>query len=286
MFKDMSDPCFDRRVCVTIVGPPGDYDESRLETALARTASLLGWSNGEDGFGAIVTPEDGVLIKPNLVMDHNQGPWGLDPLITHPSLIFSAAKKVLRSNPRELVVGDAPLQSCDFEALVNESGLKKHSEELLKNDRRFKGVADFRRTTCDFVAGVRIPDENLKPMDQFVLFDLKAYSLLEGITDESHPFRVTCYDPDLLARTHSRGRHEYLVAREVMESSLIVNMPKLKTHRKAGITCALKNLIGINGNKEYLPHHRVGGSLSGGDCYPGNSAIKRALEHTLDRTNG
>jgi len=34
----------------------------------------------------------------------------------------------------------------------------------------------------------------------------------------------------------------------------------LKLHRKAGITCALKNLIGINGNKEYLPHHRLGGS--------------------------
>ena len=32
------------------------------------------------------------------------------------------------------------------------------------------------------------------------------------------------------------------------------SLPKLKTHKKAGITCALKNLIGINGNKEYLPH--------------------------------
>jgi len=47
-----------------------------------------------------------------------------------------------------------------------------------------------------------------------------------------------------------------------------VNVPKLKAHKKAGITCCLKNLIGINGNKEYLPHHRKGGADGGaGDNY-------------------
>ncbi len=66
---------------------------------------------------------------------------------------------------------------------------------------------------------------------------------------------------------------------------MIVNLPKLKTHKKAGITAALKNLIGINGNKEFLPHHRIGGSQAGGDCYPGRSGIKRALEFTLDQLN-
>ena len=43
--------------------------------------------------------------------------------------------------------------------------------------------------------------------------------------------------------------------------------------------------MGINGNKEYLPHHRVGGSETGGDCYPGRSAVKRILEHILDLQN-
>jgi hypothetical protein len=51
------------------------------------------------------------------------------------------------------------------------------------------------------------------------------------------------------------------------------------------VTCALKNLIGINGNKEYLPHHRIGGSEAGGDCYPGGSRVKRALEFTYDQLN-
>jgi hypothetical protein len=88
-----------------------------------------------------------------------------------------------------------------------------------------------------------------------------------------------------MARTHAPGKHQYLIAREVLEADVIVNLPKLKTHKKAGVTCALKNLIGINGNKEYLPHHRVGGARQGGDCYPGGSRVKRALEYSLDRQN-
>jgi hypothetical protein len=88
-----------------------------------------------------------------------------------------------------------------------------------------------------------------------------------------------------MAKTHGPGRHQYLVARDVIDADVIINLPKLKTHKKAGVTCALKNLIGINGNKEFLPHHRAGGSAAGGDCYPGASLVKRALEYSLDRQN-
>jgi Domain of unknown function (DUF362) len=88
-----------------------------------------------------------------------------------------------------------------------------------------------------------------------------------------------------LQRTHGAGRHQYLVAREVIEADVVINLPKLKSHRKACITGALKNLIGINGNKEYLPHHRKGGSENHGDCYPGHSAWKEVAEELLDSAN-
>ena len=127
--------------------------------------------------------------------------------------------------------------------------------------------------------------ERLQSEDRFTLFDLGRQSLLEPISANGNRFRVAWYDPRLMARTHHPGVHQYLVAKEVVEADVIINLPKLKTHRKAGVTCALKNLIGINGNKEYLPHHRVGGSQSGGDCYPGNGAVKRALEYLSDRQN-
>jgi hypothetical protein len=82
---------------------------------------------------------------------------------------------------------------------------------------------------------------------------------------------------------HGPGRHCYLVARDFIDADLVVNLPKLKTHRKAGLTAALKNLVGINGNKEYLPHHRRHAPEQGGDCYPTRSAVKAMLEHAFER---
>ncbi len=43
--------------------------------------------------------------------------------------------------------------------------------------------------------------------------------------------------------------------------------------------------MGINGNKEYLPHHRLGGTADSGDCYPGKSRIKAIAESLYDFRN-
>ncbi|HEY6327709.1 MAG TPA: DUF362 domain-containing protein, partial [Blastocatellia bacterium] len=276
----------DPRVAVVKVSPANYDDPGAIRSAMARAASLLDWHNGSgEPFGNVIAKGDRILIKPNLVTHANQGPWGMGPLITHPRHIFAAAEAALNSEPSEVLVGDAPVQGCDFDALVTNSGINSGCRKLQSQDERFKGILDFRRTTCEFVAGVRRPHEALRDLNRFVLFDLGQESLLEDITDQDPSFRVTCYDPDLLAKTHSRGTHQYLVAREVIDADLVINLPKLKTHKKAGVTCALKNLIGINGNKEYLPHHRIGGASAGGDCYPGTSLLKRSWEYALDRMN-
>lgn len=260
--------------------------DSSVARAVGRVAAELGWSAADKGpFGALIQPGARVLIKPNWVLHHNQGTGGMEPMITHHSVIKAVVQAVLQADPAEVIVGDAPIQTCDFDKMLDEGDLARWANALAKTDSRFKGVKDFRRTTSQYVNGVRVAEENLRPEDEFVLFDLGADSLLEPITDEKDDFRVTCYDPRLMAKTHGRGRHRYLVARDVIAADVVINLPKLKTHKKAGITCALKNLIGINGNKEYLPHHRIGGTNLGGDCYPGDSKIKRMLEYTADRQN-
>ncbi|HEY3582603.1 MAG TPA: DUF362 domain-containing protein, partial [Pyrinomonadaceae bacterium] len=260
--------------------------DSSIADAVGHVATELGWGAADKGpFGALIQPGARVLIKPNWVLHHNQGTGGMEPMITHHSVIKAVVLAVLQADPAEVIVGDAPIQTCDFEKMLAEGDLVTWANELSKADSRFKGVKDFRRTTSQYVNGVRVAEENLRPEDEFVLFDLAQDSLLEPITDEKDDFRVTCYDPRLMAKTHGRGRHRYLVARDVIAADVVINLPKLKTHKKAGITCALKNLIGINGNKEYLPHHRIGGTNLGGDCYPGDSKIKRMLEYTADRQN-
>jgi uncharacterized protein (DUF362 family) len=226
-----------------------------------------------------------VLVKPNFVLHENEGAWGMEPMVTHPSLIRAVVEAALESGAAEVLIGDAPVQRCDFPELLRLTKLDDWAARLAAENPRFKGISDFRRTTCTVRDGARVADENRLPLAQFVLFDLAGDSLLEPVSRPHNRFRVTCYDPRLMARTHAPGRHQYLVAREVMEADVIINLPKLKTHKKAGITCALKNLIGINGNKEYLPHHRVGGAKTEGDCYPGAPIAKRALEYTLDRQN-
>jgi uncharacterized protein (DUF362 family) len=280
---------FDPRVG-GIALPSATYDGEAggrlVSAAFARVAASLGWATAERGPLANIVPRGAkVLLKPNFVLHENQGPWGVEPLVTHGSLVRAATEAALQAGASQVIVGDAPVQGCDFAELLRATELDTWATSLAESEPRFKGIRDFRRTTCVVVNGVRMSNEGLLPEDQFVLFDLGGDSLLEPITDSRDSFRVTCYDPRLLAQTHSPGRHQYLVARDILEADVIVNLPKLKTHKKAGITCALKNLIGINGNKEYLPHHRVGGSTTGGDCYPGASLVKRALERVADRQN-
>ena len=53
----------------------------------------------------------------------------------------------------------------------------------------------------------------------------------------------------------------------MLDADLIINLPKWKAHSKSGLTGALKNLVGINGDKSYLPHFRRGSPSWGGDEY-------------------
>jgi hypothetical protein len=78
---------------------------------------------------------------------------------------------------------------------------------------------------------------------------------------------------------HSGERHEYMLCRTPMDADVLINLPKLKTHKKVGVTCALKNLVGINANKNWLPHHTEGTPDLGGDQFPASTA-KAKLEHS------
>jgi uncharacterized protein (DUF362 family) len=270
---------------VALARAEGPADADTLASALGRLAEALGWGDAASPLGRVVRPGARVLVKPNWVMHANRGPWGTAPLVTSPALVQAVTRAVLRAMPGRVVVGDAPLQECDLAALLAAGRLDAWAFRLAATDPRFAGLADFRRTTCVMRDGVRVEREAARPLEDFVLFDLGRDSLLDPVTSTRAPFRVTQYDPRHLAATHGPGRHRYLVAREVLDADVIVNLPKLKTHLKAGLTGALKNLIGINGNKEYLPHHRLGGAAAGGDCYPGRSSVKRALEWAHDRGN-
>src|SRR5687768_11762148 len=143
-------------------------DYGQIADAVNRVAEELSWAHVEQGpFGRVIPRGSRVLIKPNFVMHENQGPWGIEPLVTHPSLIRATIEGVLRADVSEVIVADAPMQACDFERLLAVTGLDVWADKLMKADRRFKGMRDLRRTTCAIVEGVRIASENRQPEDRF-----------------------------------------------------------------------------------------------------------------------
>lgn len=227
----------------------------------------------------VIAPGDRVVLKPNWVLHENQSGAGLECLVTHPDVLCAVLDYVLLTRPARVIVGDAPVQSCDLPRLWKQLAIEQRLGAYGKGGIPVE-LRDFRRTILN---ERRL--EQCAPEERYVLFDLGRESLLEPITTGTERFRVTMYNPSLLEHRHAPGRHQYLIAAELMEADVVINLPKLKTHKKSCVTGTLKNLVGINGNKEFLPHHRRGGHARGGDCYSGGSWWKERAEDVLDFAN-
>lgn len=239
--------------------------------------------------GDVVRPGMRVLLKPNLVRHANHGTGGTECLVTHGSVVRAALDYVLRAleGRGEVHVADAPIQSADFAEVLAVTGVGAVVEDARRRTSVPISVIDFRRVaTTESRAGYPGVRRDL-PGDPngFLAVDLGADSLLAPLDAGSHLYRVTGYDAGETPQHHSGGRHEYLLARTAILADAVINLPKLKTHRKAGLTCALKNLVGINGDKAWLPHHRAGSVEEGGDEYRDASRRKSALSHLDGRVD-
>jgi uncharacterized protein (DUF362 family) len=234
--------------------------------------------------GAFVEAGDRVLVKPNWVSHQNRSGAGSECLVTHTSVLRAVLRLLQKARPSAVIVGDAPLQGCDFKALSREGGLERLRDEFGEAFPTLD-IRDFRLVTRRAGGLAARPTGTTRSPEDYVLFDLGATSQLEPICSERTHFRVTMYDPDIIEATHRRGVHQYLVAREIIDADVVINVPKVKTHKKSGFTGALKNLVGINGHKSYLPHHRKGAPPQGGDCYPQPDCRKRLTEELLDFVN-
>lgn len=236
-----------------------------------------------------INPGNTVLIKPNMVMDENHIiENGTDCLYTNPSVVAAVVDYVYIALKGEgkIIIGDAPMQECDFNKLVQTSGydrlIEYYRSKFLKSDVLIE-LQDFRGLISKRVDGINHSHE--VQIDSIIV-DLSDNSEFYGETKETYEnLRITNYDPNLLKTHHNTLHNEYCINKSVLSADVIINMPKPKTHRKAGITISMKNLIGINCRKEYLPHHTNGAKCDGGDEYLYKSVYKRALSSFLDKKN-
>ncbi|MBD3189757.1 MAG: DUF362 domain-containing protein [Candidatus Heimdallarchaeota archaeon] len=235
----------------------------------------------------MIKPGDTVLLKPNFVLHKsNRKETSKEELITHPSVIFAVLDYVILAlrDKGLVILGDAPIQEADFNEIINQLNL----DNILK---KYKSKTNVKIELLDF-RKERSVNRKYREIQRIPLsgdprgyctIDLGKNSAFSDISNQSSLFRVTNYDKKKMVNFHNNGHHKYLIANSVLQADVVISLPKLKTHRKAGLTCALKNLIGINGSKDCLPHHRKGSIEEGGDEYLHMSWRKRKYSDILEK---
>lgn len=234
--------------------------------------------------GGLIQPGTSVLIKPNCVMESNHiKENGTDCLYTNPSVVAAVIDYVCiaLAGKGKIVIGDAPMQECRFDVLLEDSGYQKLIEWYRSQGINID-IVDFRELSSEVKNGLHI--QHTSDVASGRIIDLGKDS---EFYNEAHSenYRITNYDPAILNRNHTDTKNEYYVSDYVLDADVIINIPKPKSHRKAGATIALKNFVGINVRKEYLPHHKLGSKAEGGDEYLKKDAVHHLQSFYLDKMN-
>lgn len=240
-------------------------DEHRFGTAL--------WNP----LGALVRPGDHVVLKPNFIAHGRQertAEWL--QIVTHPSVIRAVLDYVylaLQGVGRVTII-DGPQADSDFDeirrrtsldalaAFFNARGLNVAIVDLRPEKRHQKqGVTAARDRLAGDPAG-------------YTRIQLDGSSEFTGYALNGR-FYGADYDMADTAAFHHGSHHSYVLSRTVLGADVLINLPKMKTHKKAGVTLSLKNMVGINGYRNCLPHHTVGTPEEGGDEFPFTSLSNR-----------
>jgi len=261
-----------------IQGPTGYSDATIADVASA--IDMLGLASD------FVRPGDNVVLKPNWVKEHDErypGPNQWEHVVTHPSVIegviYWVAPKL--QGIGSITVCDAPQTDSSFAKLREYCQL----DEMIERCRaRWLGLKiellDLRPEEWHTVDGVTISKTEL-PGDPKGSTHVKLNEDSEFVN--FHGLGQLYGASYNMAETNERHRdttHEYMLCRSPMDADVLINIPKLKCHKKVGLTCALKNMVGINSNKNWLPHHTEGTPDQGGDQFP-KATMKAKLEHSL-----
>jgi uncharacterized protein (DUF362 family) len=227
--------------------------------------------------GRYISPGNKVFVLCNFVQQKKRpgGNKAFFAKCTHASVVRAIIDYVLIAlNGRGSVAfGNAPLQSTDWLKVTEQAGARRVQEfyDRYYHRRIPISLVDLRQHIMRRnLLGSVSTEFHQDSQEDCVEVDLGADSLLDQLyAGGSRPqFRVLDYDPRRIERCHQRGRHKYILNRRILESDVIVSVPKLKTHEKVGITCAIKGCVGAVAHKDCLAHHRYGSPRQGGDEYP------------------
>jgi uncharacterized protein (DUF362 family) len=232
---------------------------------------------------SLILPGDKVVLKPNWIRESHLSrleEW--EPIITHPTVITAVLRKVLENlkGKGEISILDGPETASTFSKILDH-----YPVDVWRNMAQESGVnlgiIDLRDDEWTVFQNVVVKRMKLPgdPSGSTQVNLLRDESEFNGIAPFKGYFGA---DSNILEtnRAHDGINNFYRVSRTVLEADVFINLPKLKTHKKAGITCNLKNLVGINTYKNFLPHNMIGTVEDGGDQFPKRSP-KSFLESKL-----
>jgi uncharacterized protein (DUF362 family) len=264
--------------------------EANPAYAAVRGALQLLGADGErfgrpdwDPLGEIIRPGDTVVLKPNFIRDFHDMGMNIESVVTHGSIIRAVLDYVtiaLKGRGR-VVIADAPQCEARFDKIRAFTGLDEIQAFYSSYASIPVDVIDLRPEYTEKIDGVIIGHKPL-PGDPagYAVINLGDHSAFKPINHMNHRLYGSEYDRSEVTAHHYESVHEYLISKTILDADVFINLPKLKTHKKVGVTLNLKNLVGINGNKNWLPHHREGVPAKGGDQYA-DSGMSERIEHVL-----
>ncbi len=242
--------------------------------------------------GQIVRPGNVVVLKPNFVISFNSSGSSMEAVVTHPSIIRAMVDYVYIALKGEgkIVIADAPQMDCSWRDLMAYQRLDAIQEFYWREFGFAIEVCDLRnfelidnRQTAYPTNRRELPGDPLGS----VVVNLGRDSKFYGLPSEN--YYGADYDRTVTNRHHQGDTQEYCVSRTILSSDVLISIPKMKVHKKVGVTLNLKGLVGINTNKNYLVHYRLGTPSTGGDQLPDmpygtDSLVVKTHRWLLDRT--
>jgi uncharacterized protein (DUF362 family) len=225
-----------------------------------------------------------IVLKPNWVRDeHLERPGHWDYVITHPAVITAVLRKVLEIMPSggRVSIIDGPEFSSSFEKLLSYYPVAQWKEQARGKNILIE-IIDLRDEIWEDNCNVVVKrSKNIGDFRGSTQVDL-CNEISEFFNHVKSKKGYYGADSDIAEtnNAHNGTNNLYRVSRTVLECDVFINIPKLKTHKKAGITCCLKNLVGINTYRNFLPHCSLGIREDGGDQFF-LSGTKQRIEGAL-----
>jgi uncharacterized protein (DUF362 family) len=253
--------------------------------AVRHTLAMLGLDSPNFGtpkwnpLGEYIRQGNKVVVKPNFVLHEFGALKGANCLTTHGSVIRAVIDYAyLAGGPdSSIVIADAPIQGAEFELLLRQTGIPAIQEYYWRKLRYEIKVFDLRQVcalvdeSSSFIEKVqKLPGDPLGYRE----IDMGVDSRLSELDPFEPRYAVGDYDIAATGFRHNHNHHQYVVSNTILDADTIISVPKLKTHSKVGMTVSLKNVIGIIGSKDCLPHHRLGKTSHGGDEFPAHYPTK------------